>query len=98
MTDFRVTQDDMIREQFQRGHNWDDKALMGRMQSIDRRFEFIEKQLHSIEETLELIKTTMLRADATIATIAGEVKPTLDALTSNPAVRMFLGVKKGDKV
>jgi hypothetical protein len=63
---------------------------------MDLRMQAIETDLHEIKETLELIKATMLRADTTIASIAGEVKPTLDALTKNPAVRMFLGVKKGD--
>lgn len=87
------TQNDMVRKEFQRGHNWDDRVTR------------IENDLADIKSTLDFIKniavndTAMLaKADATIATIAGEVKPTLDALTSNPAVRMFLGVKKGDKL
>lgn len=65
---------------------------------VECRMDGVERDLNDIKGTLELIKTTMLRADTTIATIAGEVKPTLDALMGNPALRMFLGVKKGDKL
>lgn len=61
---------------------------------VECQMDVIEGHILEMRETLDLIKTTMLRADTTIATIAGEVKPTLDALTANPAVRMFLGVKK----
>lgn len=57
---------------------------------VECKCDRIERQLDGIAETLNLIKTTMLKADTTIATIAAEVKPTIDALTGNPMVKMFL--------
>jgi len=57
----------------------------------------IEADLHEIKKTLDFIKTTMVKADTTIATIAAEVKPTLDALTGNPMVKMFLNKGAKDK-
>ena len=60
----------------------------------NRRVNAIENDLIDIKESLEFIKETMVKADTTIATIAGEVKPTLEALMSNPMLKMFLNKGK----
>lgn len=62
---------------------------------MDIRMAGIEHDLHEIKDTLDFIKATIVKADTTITTIAAEVKPTLDALTGNPMVKMFL--KQGGK-
>ena len=62
---------------------------------VECQLDIIEEMQREMKETLELLKTYMVKADTTIAAIAGEVKPTLDALTTNPMVKMFL--KQGEK-
>jgi len=52
----------------------------------------IEQDLAEIRETLTLVKDTMLKADAAIATIAAQVMPTIDQLTKSPLIKM-LGMK-----
>jgi hypothetical protein len=66
-----------------------------RFDEMASRITVMEENLIEMRETLDLVRDTMLKADTTIAAIAAEVKPTLDALTTNPMVKMFL--KKGER-
>lgn len=50
--------------------------------------------LNEINEKLDRLETMINKADKTIAIIAAEVKPTLDALMGHPMLKMFLGGKK----
>ncbi len=53
----------------------------------------IDTELKEIRATLDLVKETMLRADAAIANIAGQVMPTIEELSKSPLLKM-LGMKK----
>ncbi len=58
--------------------------------TVDERLARLEEQNQRIIEILE-------KADKAISVIASEVKPTLDALTEHPMLKMFLGSKKDKK-
>ncbi len=62
---------------------------------LSQRFADIDSQLNDMHQILINVRDTIVKADTTIATIAGEVKPTLDALMANPMLKMFLN--KGGK-
>ena len=46
---------------------------------------------------LRNIEESQARVEEIVSKIADEVKPTLDMLLANPAIRMFLGTKKAKK-
>lgn len=60
----------------------------------DERMDYIESQLMEIRETLDFVKTTIVRADETITKVAAEVMPTLDKVMQSPMLRMLTGGKR----
>jgi hypothetical protein len=50
--------------------------------------------VNDLNAKMDRIEQMIQKADKTIATIAGEVKPTLEALMGNPMLKMFLNKGK----
>ncbi len=62
--------------------------------NIEDRIAAVEKDLLEIKEVLYSVKEILVKADKVIDGVAKEVKPTLDALTAHPMLKMFLGGKR----
>ncbi len=62
--------------------------------TTEQRIARIERDLESIKETLEFIKSTMVNADTTITKVAAEVMPTINGLMESPMIKMLGGKKR----
>jgi predicted nuclease with TOPRIM domain len=61
---------------------------------IHEKLDALIRRNHELVEQVNRIEATINKADQTIATIAAEVKPTLDAAMNHPMAKMFgLGKK-----
>jgi len=54
-----------------------------------------EDQFNNLMAEIAAIKDSQSKVESLVTKVADEVKPTLDLLMNNPAIKMFLGVKKG---
>ncbi len=70
----------------------DEISLDDRVSAIQSQFAAIEVDIAEIKSTLDFIKETIVKADAGIANIAGQVMPTIEELKKSPFLKM-LGVK-----
>jgi len=57
------------------------------------RLNQIELELMEIKVTLDFVRETIVKADATIATVAAEIMPTVQDIMKSPLIKM-LGMKK----
>jgi uncharacterized coiled-coil protein SlyX len=61
--------------------------------TLEDRIRGLERQLKEIQEVLDFVKATIVKADTTITTVADQVMPTVNDLMNSPMLKM-LGMKK----
>lgn len=64
------------------------------LDALHSRIGELENGVARVESGLIEIKQIIEKANTVIEKVGAEVMPTINALTENPALRMFLGKKK----
>jgi hypothetical protein len=64
------------------------------LDALHSRIGELETSVTRVEHGLLEVKAILEKANAVIEKVGAEVMPTINALTENPALRMFLGKKK----
>lgn len=72
----------------------DGLTLTEQLDAVHTRIAELESGVARVETGLTELKDIIAKASAVIEKVAAEVMPTINALTENPALRMFFGKKK----
>lgn len=62
-------------------------------EAIAEKMARLESEIADIKETLDFIKDTIVKADATITSVSEQVMPTVESLLKSPMIKM-LGIVK----
>jgi hypothetical protein len=72
----------------------DGLTLTEQLDALHSRIGELETGLGRVEIGLAEVKQIIEKANTVIEKVGAEVMPTINALTENPALRMFFGKKK----